>query len=71
MTKDDIILMAREAGLLGLDADGKFERFAYLVATAEREACALVCERRHMGDFNREDLEARRCATAIRARGEA
>jgi len=36
----------------------------------EREACAKVCESRYMGDNNREDMEARRCAAAIRARGE-
>lgn len=35
---------------------------------AEREACAKVCESRYMGDNNREDMEARRCAAAIRAR---
>ena len=38
---------------------------------AEREACAKVCEARYMGDNNREDMEARRCADAIRARGQA
>ncbi len=37
---------------------------------AEREACAKVCDWRYMGDNNREDMEARRCAAAIRARGE-
>ena len=37
---------------------------------AEREACAKVCESRFMGDMTREDMEARRCAAAIRARGE-
>ena len=36
---------------------------------AEREACAQVCEARFMGDLTREDMEARRCAAAIRARG--
>jgi hypothetical protein len=36
---------------------------------AEREACAQVCEARYMGDNNREDMEAKRCASAIRARG--
>lgn len=35
----------------------------------EREACAQVCEARFVGDLNREDMEARRCAAAIRARG--
>ena len=36
----------------------------------EREACAQACEARFMGDMTREDMEARRCAAAIRARGE-
>ena len=35
---------------------------------AEREACAQVCEARFMGDMTREDMEARRCAAAIRER---
>ena len=35
---------------------------------AEREACAQACEARFMGDMTREDMEARRCAAAIRAR---
>lgn len=50
MTKDDTIRMAREAGFAewaGTD-DVHFlaviERFATLVAAAEREACAKVCE---------------------------
>jgi hypothetical protein len=38
---------------------------------SEREACAKMCEARYMGDNNREDMEARRCADAIRARGQA
>jgi hypothetical protein len=38
---------------------------------SEREACAQSCEARYMGDNNREDMEARRCAAAIRARGQA
>lgn len=36
----------------------------------EREACARVCEARYVGDNNREDMEARRCSDAIRARGQ-
>lgn len=31
------------------------------------EEAAKVCEARYMGDNNREDMEARRCAAAIRA----
>jgi len=38
---------------------------------SEREACAQSCEARYMGDNNREDMEARRCADAIRARSQA
>ena len=59
MTRDDIIRMAKEAGfnqILATNAganvwidDGfyveELERFAALVAAAEREACAKVCER--------------------------
>lgn len=39
------------------------------IAAAEREASAKVCDARYTGDNNREDMEARRCAAAIRARG--
>ena len=59
MTRDDIIRMAIDAHLLNYvdnetprryficaDADvEEVERFAALVAAAEREACAKVCER--------------------------
>ena len=46
MDREDIIRMAREAGL---DPDlwnytDAFERFAALVAAAEREECAKLCE---------------------------
>ena len=59
MTRDDIIRMAREAGFNefsdGLRDDGSrdtyldcwpenLERFAALVAAAEREACAKECD---------------------------
>lgn len=46
-------------------------RFAEMVAATEREACAKVCDEQVMGDLNREDMEAKRCAAAIRARGQA
>lgn len=54
MTRDDIIRMAREVGILDFrDEDNSeyvkdvlddLERFASLVAAAEREACAKVCD---------------------------
>jgi len=47
MTRDDIIKMAREAGFNPVSYMGanleSFERFAALVAAAEREACASIC----------------------------
>jgi hypothetical protein len=44
------------------------ERFAKLVAEAEREACAKVCEETNDGTpYNLAD----ECAAAIRARGQA
>jgi hypothetical protein len=70
MTRDDIIRMAREAGIDEFGSlDERLIFFATLVRADEREACAKVCDARYMGDNNREDMEARRCAAAIRARG--
>ena len=72
MTQEDIIRMAREAGCEvydGEDIAPALVRFAALVAAAEREACAKVCEDdvrtwSHPGSITREE-----CAAAIRARG--
>jgi len=61
MNRDDIIRMAREAGFIVAGdpddlsvivddndciATNEVMRFAALVAAAEREACAKVCERK-------------------------
>jgi hypothetical protein len=74
MNREDIIRMAREADLVtkqfaygGYSAEhtdwlaARFERFAVLVAAAEREACADVCS----GHY-----DTAQAANAIRARGE-
>jgi hypothetical protein len=69
---NDILRWAKEADLW-MTSDERIaavERFAALVRADEREACAKVCDARYMGDNNREDMEARRCAAAIRARGQ-
>lgn len=74
MTKDDILRMARECGYWSGETvemnDGGLERFAALVAAAEREACAQVCVEIStdywMGDAQFE--AATRCANTIRAR---
>jgi hypothetical protein len=39
-----------------------------LIRLDEREACAKACDKRYMGDNNREDMETKRCAAAIRER---
>jgi hypothetical protein len=66
MTKDDIIRMAREAGPLTKGPfDDWCDRFANLVAAAEREACAAICEEEEeLRDHTPFD-----CALRIRARG--
>jgi hypothetical protein len=82
MTRDDITRMAREAGF----TDASFcrwsaytddlYRFAALVAAAEREACAKVCETMwhewldspEENEPNKPDAED--CYRAIRTRGE-
>ena len=74
MNRDDIIRMAREAGwteysLLHAVELQRLETFAALVAAAEREACAKVCEKM-LGIFHPTEVITTRCAIAIRARGE-
>ena len=76
MTKEDIIRMAHEVFDVQTDSRERttfsgdsyaIEAFATLVASAEREACAKVCDGYSDGRHaNMADL----CAEAIRARGE-
>ena len=79
MTRDEIIRMALEAGFLKHadalytnhrfgDCIGELERFAALVAAAEREACAQIAfDADHMGSVNLK-LMKNRIGNAIRAR---
>ena len=71
MTQDEIIRMAREAGIA--HAAGIYmehlERFAALVAAHEREACAKVCEQIDTAAFGSVRPAPNDCAAAIRARG--
>ena len=73
MNREDIIRMAREAcdtdkvdawhnGFWTVTQE-ELERFAALVAAAEREACAEICD----DEANIEGV-AQRCAAVIRAR---
>ena len=85
MTKDDIIKLAREAGFLidthaqkyqpncilsthGL-IDENLQRFANLVAAAEREACAKLCD--DLDDDIVDGLAGWQFGEAIRARSQA
>ena len=76
MTKEDIIRMAREAGagepvsLFGrtdyvVMTRFELERFYQLAVSAEREACAKVCDELQSIPAT----EPRHCAEDIRARG--
>jgi len=85
MTHDDVIRMAREAGFWvdsngiingGDNAAGLLD-FAVLVAAAEREACAKLCEEgmflEGFGAKTEEPMDKRigkAIANAIRARGD-
>lgn len=75
MNREDILRMARESDMdIDDEASGwgeiitaepaDLERFANLVAAAEREACANLCEEHWRNNGN-----AMECADAIRARG--
>ena len=81
MNREDIIRMAREAGVFSGANEKVFseslERFAALVAAHEREECVKVCERRAKKYEYETDVyafehiaEAKYCAAGIRKRGE-
>jgi len=76
----ELIEMARKAGMAGFDgvvhAAFQLEAFAALVAAAEREACAKVCEELPAPDIYSDtdksmwEVTCMDCGDAIRARGE-
>ena len=83
MTRDDIRWMAREAGGADITVNGFtswvgtqspefLERFAALVAAAEREACAKVAEDMNRAVLAMLNIMSQRIAiaAAIRKRGE-
>ena len=80
MTRDDIIRMAREAGVefddeaaTGMYGFSIWERFAELVAAAEREECAMICDVERLSyKFGTQARQACcDCGEQIRAKGEA
>ncbi len=76
MTRDDIIKMAKEAGASFETAESMF-KFATLVAAAEHEACAKLCDEKVDAEYatgkvdHNEMAWTQACAIAIRARGQA
>ena len=74
-----IIEMAHEAGAVSYSPPPmravrgvsftyeQLDAFAKLVRADEFEKCAKLCDARVMGDNNREDMEAKRCAADIRS----
>lgn len=80
MNRDNICCMAQEVSgvefpipmdgvKIGMSME-HLERFAHLVAAAEKEACAKVCDELVLEHPGRADLTAKQCAAAIRARGQ-
>ena len=83
LTRYDVISMAKEAGLEPYPEthDGfwdaeitELEHFAELIAAAEREACAMVCDSAHNAECAAKKVEknhltwSNACSIAIRAR---
>lgn len=77
MTTDELIDLGHKAGTLFVTQFGVasattewLEQFATLVAAAEREACALVCDANALIDTPTkfEVAAINKCAAAIRAR---
>ena len=72
MTHQEIIAMAREEGLPFVpDANSPLVRIVRKAVAAEREACALVCDRmaQDAALSNRRRCDADALARSIRARG--
>jgi hypothetical protein len=67
MTRDEIFNLGMEVGFYPSELMGSqvevFQEFVRRVQEQEREACAKVCE-------NLNGTSSRRCAEAIRARGQ-
>jgi hypothetical protein len=86
MTREELITISRESGLeyygLGKDRErfiAHLQRFAVLIAAAENEACAKVCEEVAVDSYTKIGMAhepymkatAEDCASHIRARGQA
>ena len=73
MTRDEIIRMAKEAGFERTKMHGALERFAYIVAEAEREACAQIAHDTYEGfgvDAKGVDFVKQQIIRQIKERGQ-
>ena len=76
MTREDIVRMAQETGVTA-ERVRDLVNFAALVASAEREACAEICDGFYLswidiqGRYEFMGEGASECAGAIRRRGQA
>jgi hypothetical protein len=81
MNQELIIELAFKAGFVEYELDDgttdafdrRYEKFASLIASAEREACAKVCVKiseKNIWEFENEIEAIEECVAAIRARGE-
>ncbi len=72
MTREDVIRIALEVGFYDGEIDKcqlMLERFAYLVAQQEREACAKVCDEIYFQNYpDAEEWERSEEGEAIRKR---
>lgn len=72
MTRDEIAQAMQDSAGNSWGNEAHFQRFAALIAAAEREGCAKVCEA--LKPFGPElaiqKATAEDCAAAIRARGQ-
>ena len=66
MTREDIVRIAKEAGMESFDICVELDDFAKLVAEHEREACADIAE-----NWNSNGMPRTGVANEIRARGQA
>jgi hypothetical protein len=78
LNKDDLVKMVKEAGFYKLQGSKSalyalnqehMEKFANLIAAAEREACAEVCDTYDVAEDVNSCDTAESIAAAIRARG--
>lgn len=79
MTREEVVALAQEAGITFITEHGVasatpewLELFAKIIASAERKACALVCDNEKDNSWIGDEAweMATKCAELIRARGQ-